>query len=102
MPIGQRGHENGGVVASESKAVAHPAMELALAWHARRVVQITQRIWIFKIDGWRDDFVADGQHCQDKLDTATCAQQVPQLALGAGNADVAGVLAKDALDSGRF
>ena len=103
LAVTQRADDDRGVVAAEAEAVAHGGRELPLAGVVRRVVEIAHRDRaLSRLIVGGIDAVAQRQHGQHQLDAAAGAQQVAELALGARDAQLVGVLAEDRLDGGRL
>ncbi len=71
------------------------ACNLPLAGLIGRVVEIALGIGIVQVDRRRNQAVAQRQNGEHQLHAAAGAQQVAQLALGARDAQLAGVLAED-------
>ncbi len=90
------------VVAAETEAVRHGCRQAALAGFVGRVVQVAGRVGFVQIDRRWDHAVAEREHCEHEFHSAAGAQQVAELAFGAGDAEAMSVVAEDSLDRDRF
>ena len=84
-------------MAAEAEAVGHGRVEACARGLVRRVVQVAVRVGVLEVDRRRNHAVANRQHGEHQLDAAAGAQQVAQLALGAGDAHVAACSPKTGL-----
>jgi len=67
-----------------------------------RVIQVAERVGIFQVDGGRNYSIAQGKGAKDHFHAAAGAKEMTELALGAGDAQRAGVLLKNGLDGRGF
>src|SRR5947208_1801804 len=77
--------EQAGVMAAEAEAVGHHAVDPGLAGDIGDVVQVAPFAGLVEIDSWGEHAVVDGQGRGDQLDAPGGAQEVSELALGAGD-----------------
>src|SRR5262249_39737736 len=90
------------IMSAETEAVAHHNVELALTRCVRRVVEVAGWIGRRVIDGGRTNVVGQRPHANHEFDAATGAKQMPELALGAGDAELASVIVEDVFDGDGF
>src|SRR5688572_22832402 len=95
-------HNHRRIVPAKSKTIAHRKVETPLAGRIGRVVEVASRIGIGQVDRRRNHALSDGFHRHDQLDAAARTERMPELAFGAANAELPGVLAIHALDRLRF
>ena len=77
--------QEAGVVAAEAEAVRHDAVDPGLAGDVGDVVEVAPLVGVVEVDRRRDDAGVDRQRRGDQLDAAGGAEQVAELALGAGD-----------------
>ena len=76
---------------AKAKAVGENATDGERTRSRCAIIQVALGILILDIDGRRNDLIEQGEHAHHELDTSGGTQQVPQLALRAGDAEFFGV-----------
>ena len=89
--------QQAGVVAAEAEAVGHDVVDAGFAGDVGDVVEVAAFAGVVEVDGRGKDAGVDGQGRGDQLDAAGGAEQVAELALGAGDLEPLGVGAEDLL-----
>ena len=72
-------------MSAESEAVGHDRVDAGFAGDVGDVVEVAAFAGVVEIDGRGKHAVVNGQGRDDQLDAAGGAQQVAELALGAGD-----------------
>ena len=77
--------QQAGVMAAEAEAVGHDVVDAGLAGDVGDVVEVAAFAGVVEVDRGGKDAGVDGQGRGDQLDAAGGAQEVAELALGAGD-----------------
>src|SRR5258707_61255 len=91
-----------GVGAAKSKGIRKGVFHRRLARVFRHVIQIAFGIGIFKINGGREDPIAQRKHADAGFEAASAAQQMAGHGFRRADGNALGALAKNALEGARF
>ena len=83
------------VVATETEAVLENVIDRTRPGLTRNVIEITIGVGVVEIDRGRNDLVLQRHHAGSHFDSPGGPQQVPQLALAAGDTEGTSMVSED-------